>query len=60
MCDNFDPETSYVILALSQKCLEATVHSGDQILIWGDGSPMRESFYIEDRVEVTLGIHTND
>jgi GDP-L-fucose synthase len=49
--DNFDLETSHVIPALIRKMLEA---EGQEIVLWGDGSPTREFFYVEDCVEGIL------
>ena len=46
--DDFDPETSHVIPALIRKCLEAREAGDDRIVAWGDGSPTREFFYVED------------
>ena len=45
--DNFDLETSHVIPALVHKMVEA----GDEVVLWGDGSPTREFLYVEDCVE---------
>ena len=45
--DNFDLETSHVIPALVRKMLEG----GDEIVLWGDGSPTREFLYVEDCAE---------
>ena len=42
--DNFDLETSHVIPALIRKMSE----NPDQVVLWGDGSPTREFFYVED------------
>src|SRR5207302_10794157 len=44
--DNFDLETSHVIPALIRKMTEA----GEQIVLWGDGSPTREFLYVDDAV----------
>jgi GDP-L-fucose synthase len=49
--DNFDLETSHVIPALIRKMLEAQERGEDEIVLWGDGSPTREFFYVEDCVE---------
>jgi GDP-L-fucose synthase len=46
--DNFDPESSHVIPALTRKCVEAVEEGRDEIVIWGDGSPTREFLYVED------------
>ena len=45
--DNFDLETSHVIPALIRKMTE----SPDKVVLWGDGSPTREFFYVEDCAE---------
>jgi GDP-L-fucose synthase len=45
--DNFDLETSHVIPALIRKMHE----SHERIELWGDGSPTREFFYVEDCAE---------
>ena len=48
--DNFDLNTSHVIPALIRKMQE----SPDEVVLWGDGSPTREFFYVEDCVEGLL------
>jgi GDP-L-fucose synthase len=45
--DNFDLETSHVIPALIRKMVE----SGDEVVLWGDGSPTREFLYVDDCIE---------
>jgi GDP-L-fucose synthase len=45
--DNFDLETSHVIPALIRKMVEA----GDEVVLWGDGSPTREFLYVDDCVD---------
>ncbi|HVS85972.1 MAG TPA: GDP-L-fucose synthase [Gaiellaceae bacterium] len=45
--DNFDLETSHVIPALIRKMHE----SPERIVLWGDGTPTREFFYVEDCAE---------
>jgi GDP-L-fucose synthase len=49
--DNFDLETSHVIPALIRKMVEARERGEDEIVLWGDGSPTRDSLYVEDCVE---------
>jgi GDP-L-fucose synthase len=46
--DNFDLETSHVIPALIRKMLEANERGDHEIVLWGDGSPTRDSLYVED------------
>jgi GDP-L-fucose synthase len=48
--DNFDLETSHVIPALIRKMLE----SDGEIVLWGDGSPTRESLYVDDCVDAFM------
>jgi GDP-L-fucose synthase len=45
--DDFDLETSHVIPALIRKMVEA----GDEVVLWGDGSPTREFLFVDDCVE---------
>ena len=45
--DNFNLDTSHVIPALIRKMHE----SPDEVVLWGDGSPTREFFYVQDCVE---------
>lgn len=44
--DNFDPETSHVIPALTRKC-----HANEDLVVWGDGTPTRDFLYVEDFAE---------
>jgi GDP-L-fucose synthase len=49
--DNFDLATSHVIPALIRKTLEAQERGEGEIVLWGDGSPTRDSLYVEDCAE---------
>jgi GDP-L-fucose synthase len=49
--DNFDKETSHVIPALIQKCVDAVEHGRGEIECWGDGSPTREFLHVRDAAE---------
>ena len=51
--DNFRPESSHVIPALIKKCVDAAA-TGDELVVWGDGSPTREFLYVEDAAEGIL------
>lgn len=51
--DNFDPRSSHVIPALIKKCVDAG-ETGQEITVWGDGSPTREFLYAEDAAEGIL------
>jgi GDP-L-fucose synthase len=52
--DNFDLHTSHVIPALIRKIDEAMRAGGDEVVIWGDGTPTREFLYVEDAAEGIL------
>jgi GDP-L-fucose synthase len=45
--DNFDLETSHAIPAMIRKMLE----SDREVVLWGDGSPTRDHFFVEDCVD---------
>ena len=46
--DNFDLESSHVIPALLRKFHDAKIKNLKNVLIWGDGSPMREFLHVDD------------
>jgi GDP-L-fucose synthase len=48
--DNFDLQTSHVIPALIRKCLAG----GDEVTVWGDGTPTREFLHARDAAEGIL------
>lgn len=46
--DNFDLESSHVIPALIQKCVEAAIEGLPTVTVWGSGRPTREFLYVDD------------
>jgi GDP-L-fucose synthase len=46
--DNFDLHTSHVIPAMLRKFEEAKLARRPEVVLWGDGSPTREFFYVGD------------
>ena len=52
--DKFDPETSHVIPALIQKCVDAVERRERRIEVWGDGTATREFLYVEDAADAIL------
>ncbi len=52
--DNFDPRNSHVIAALIKKVYDAKKNGDKQIIVWGDGSPTREFFYVEDAARAVV------
>jgi GDP-L-fucose synthase len=49
--DNFDPETSHVIPAITRKCFEAKRDRRNEVVLWGTGSATREFLYVDDAAE---------
>ena len=54
--DNFDPQRSHVIPALIRRFHEAKVNDSKSIILWGSGTPRRESIYADDLVDGCLRI----
>jgi GDP-L-fucose synthase len=52
--DNFDLDSSHVIPALIRKFVEAKQQGSNTVTLWGDGSPTREFFYVEDCAEAIV------
>ncbi len=51
--DNFNLENSHLIPALIRKAHEASI-SGEDFVVWGDGSPLRQFVYSEDMAKIIL------
>jgi nucleoside-diphosphate-sugar epimerase len=51
--DNFDLESSHVIPALIRKMIEAG-ERGEDVSLWGDGSPSREFLYVDECARAIL------
>ena len=56
--DNFHLEDSHVIPALIRKMYEAKL-KGDDVILWGDGSPLREFTYSIDLARIILFLLEN-
>jgi GDP-L-fucose synthase len=52
--DNFDLHASHVIPAMLRKFHTAKIEGRQEVVLWGDGSPTREFFYVEDCAEGIL------
>ena len=46
--DNYDVENSHVLPALIRKFYEATKFNHEDVVCWGDGSPLREFLHCDD------------
>src|SRR5271157_879705 len=52
--DNYDLEKSHVLPALIRKFHEAKTTGADRVLLWGDGSPLREFLYSDDLADAVV------
>ena len=52
--DNFDQKTGHVLPALISKFVSAKTHKLEEVVLWGDGSPLREFLYSEDLADAVL------
>lgn len=52
--DNFDLHSSHVIPALLRKFKEARDAGQPEVMLWGDGTPTREFFYVNDCAEALV------
>lgn len=46
--DNYHPENSHVLPALIRRFHEAKMEGREEVICWGDGSPLREFLYVDD------------
>ena len=52
--DTFDPERGHVIAHLIRRMTEAREEGAAEVVLWGDGSPTRDFFYVEDCAEALV------
>jgi len=52
--DNFHPDNSHVVPALIRRFHEAKTSNSKTVVIWGDGSPMREFLYVDDMAKASM------
>lgn len=60
--DNYDLQNSHVLPAMIRKCHEAKLNGDAEVVMWGDGSPLREFLHVDDLAEACfhLMLHYND
>ena len=54
--DNFHSENSHVIPALIKRFHDAKVNNLKEVIVWGDGTAMREFLYVDDMAEASIFI----
>jgi len=47
-CDNYDPMNSHVIPAMIRRFVEAKQKGDKEVVIWGNGAPLREFLFVDD------------
>ncbi|GHU15245.1 GDP-L-fucose synthase [Spirochaetia bacterium] len=52
--DNYDLENSHVLPAMIRKFHEAKASGSNQVILWGDGSPLREFLYGDDLADAVV------
>lgn len=52
--DNYHPEHSHVLPAMLRRFHEAKEQELDEVVCWGDGSPLREFLYVDDLADACL------
>ena len=57
--DNYNPETSHVLPALIKKFHEAKLNNDDEVVVWGDGSPLREFMHCDDLADALVFLLQN-
>ena len=57
--DNYNIDTGHVLAALIAKFHEAKISNSNKVLLWGDGSPLREFLYNEDLADALLYLMEN-
>ena len=57
--DNYHPTHSHVVPALIRRFHEAKVQGLDEVVCWGDGSPLREFLYVDDLANLCVFLMNN-
>jgi GDP-L-fucose synthase len=52
--DNFHLENSHVIPGLIRRIHEAKMNNLSEVIVWGDGSSMREFLYVDDMADASI------
>lgn len=52
--DNFHPSNSHVVPAMLRRFHEAVQQGGEEVIVWGTGTPKREFLHVDDMAEASL------
>lgn len=57
--DNYHPTRSHVLPALIRRFHEAKEEGAEEVVCWGDGSPLREFLYVDDLADLCVFLMNN-
>lgn len=57
--DNYHPEHSHVLPAMIRRFHEAKMAGAEEVVCWGDGSPLREFLYVDDLANLCVYLMNN-
>ncbi len=57
--DNYHPTHSHVLPALIRRFHEAKVNGLEEVVCWGDGSPLREFLFVDDLADLCVFLMNN-
>ena len=57
--DNYHPTHSHVLPALIRRFHEAKENGANEVVCWGDGTPMREFLYVDDLADLCVFLMNN-
>lgn len=57
--DNYEEKRSHVLPALIRRFHEAKLDGADEVVCWGDGSPLREFLYVDDLADLAVFLMNN-
>ena len=52
--DNYHPDNSHVLPAFIRRFHEAKINGVEEVVCWGDGSPLREFLFVDDLAELCV------
>jgi GDP-L-fucose synthase len=57
--DNYNKETSHVLPALIRKIHDAKMNNDSSVILWGDGTPLREFLHVNDLANALIFLMNN-
>lgn len=57
--DNYDDSNSHVVSSLIKRFHEAKINNINEVVVWGDGTPLREFTYTDDFADACIFLMSN-